>query len=134
VGEGSTPPAYTLLSRRAAEELILGGGYEYLVGEGHSRSYVRYYCKKLGEELECIRVWWDSWIAEGGGSLFRGSPEEVYCWVLRNDVGVIEARKVLRALKSFAGREIAREKLGEARRSMLRKVLGEDYDILYPED
>jgi hypothetical protein len=133
VGEGSSPPAYTLLSRRAAEELILEGGYEYLVGEGHSRSYVRYYCKKLGEELECVRVWWDSWTGEGGGALFRGTPEEVYLWVLRCDLGVIEARKVLRALREFTGRGVEEEKLGEAKKSMLRKILGEEYDLLYPE-
>jgi hypothetical protein len=134
VGEVSTPPAYTLLSWRAAEELILGGGYEYLVGEGHFRSYVRYYCKKLGEELECVRVWWDSWMGKGGGALFRGTPEEVYLWVLRCDPGAIDEKRLLRALRKLTGREVAREKLGEARKSMLRKILGEDYDILYPED
>jgi len=132
-GEAS-PPAYTLLSRWAALELVATGEYSLIACRGHSRSYAKYYCKKLDGELECVRIWWESWIAEGGASLFRGTPEEVYLWILRCDAGLIDVDRARRALEKLAGRKIAREKLGEARKSMLRKVLGEEYELYYSED
>jgi hypothetical protein len=116
---------YRLISYEEARELLGRGDYRCLVGRSEFESYVNFCCREIGGgELECVKIW-ANWRTGGkGGAVFTGSPEEVYCWISWDTAGTIAPVRVKNALRSTFGVEVDREKVDEAYRSMLKKVLG----------
>jgi hypothetical protein len=116
---------YRVLSYEEAKELVVRGSYRYLVGRSEFEAFTNYYCRQIdSNELECVKTWWNGRTYQGGGAVFRGTPEEVYCWIPWDMKGTIAPQRVRAALRSTFSIEVDREKVDEARRSVLRKVLG----------
>jgi hypothetical protein len=116
---------YRVLSYEEAKELVAKGGYRYLVGRSEFEAFTNYYCRQIdNNELECVKTWWNGRIYQGGGAVFRGTAEEVYAWIAWDAKETIAPVRVKAALRSTFDVEVDREKVNEARRSVLRKVLG----------
>jgi hypothetical protein len=117
--------SYRVLSYEEARELITKGGYRYLVGWSMFEAFTNYYCRQAeGGELECVKIWWNGRTYQGGGAIFRGTAEEVYCWIPWDMKGVIAGVRVKTVLRSAFGVEVDRGKVNEACRSVVKKVLG----------
>jgi hypothetical protein len=116
---------YRVISYEEARELLKREDYKCLVGRSEFESYANFCCRKVGNnELECVKIW-ANWRTGGkGGAVFTGSPEEIYVWIPWDMKGTIAPVRVETALWRAFGINIDWEKVDEAYRSVLRKVLG----------
>jgi len=95
-----------------------------LVGRSEFEALTNYYCRQIdSNELECVKIWWNGRTYQGGGAVFRGTVEEVYCWIPWDMKGTIAPVRVKTALRNI-NIEVDREKIDDAYRSMIKKVLG----------
>jgi hypothetical protein len=115
---------YRLLSYEEARKLV-ERGYKYLVGWYAFEASAKYYCRQLdSSELECVKVWYNGRTGGKGGAVFRGTVEEVYCWIKWDAKGTIGPDEVIPALWGCFNIAVNPKRVDEAYRTMLRKVLG----------
>jgi len=117
-------PTYRTLSYEEVNELLKGEGYKYIAGWSEFEAYAKFYCRQADGELECVKIWRNGRTGGRGGAVFRGTVEEVYCWIPWDTKGTIAPVRVKEALKTTLGVEVDTKKVEESYRSMINKVLG----------
>jgi hypothetical protein len=119
---------YRVLSYEEAKELLERGKYRYLVGWYAFEASAKYYCRQLdSSELECVKVWYNGRTGGKGGTVFRGTPEEVCAWIKWDTKGGIGVDDVIFALWGCFNAVVDPKKVDSAQRSVVKKVLGVTY-------